>query len=394
MGFVISRVSTWTLRLGTVAATAALLAGCSMGSMFGSAGPAPASSAQTANPTAQELSAAATAALPAIATECPPIKVRRGGEALFYYGKGKVGDAHALNYQAVLDKQSRNCVACRQRPGPRRLPATRWLRCPACSAWCAAPDGAAAAGHCSALCCVLWPVLLATPLRVNAPHNARSTGGIEMRRRLLVWAVPGAALWLSGCAFVHKASEAEDAQAKAFTTRPGKGALYIYRSELLGAALGLEVVVNGVSVGDTSGQSFFRLDLNPGQYTIESRGDNTASLTVTVQAGRATYVWQEFTVGIVRGRTELHLVDEGTGRAGVQKSGLLTPSAAAASIAPAGAAGRSAPAATTAPPSPAPAAAPSATGNTAQRLRELQQQRRQGRLSEREYQRRRAELLK
>ena len=211
-----------------------------------------------------------------------------------------------------------------------------------------------------------------------------------MRRRLLVWAVPGAALWLSGCAFVHKASEAEDAQAKAFTTRPGKGALYIYRSELLGAALGLEVVVNGVSVGDTSGQSFFRLDLNPGQYTIESRGDNTASLTVTVQAGRATYVWQEFKVGIVRGRTELHLVDEGTGRAGVQKSGLLTPSAAAASIAPAGAAGRSAPAATTAPPSPAPAAAPSATGNTAQRLRELQQQRRQGRLSEREYQRRRA----
>ena len=180
----------------------------------------------------------------------------------------------------------------------------------------------------------------------------------------------------------------------AFTTRPGKGALYIYRSELLGAALGLEVVVNGVSVGDTSGQSFFRLDLNPGQYTIESRGDNTASLTVTVQAGRATYVWQEFKVGIVRGRTELHLVDEGTGRAGVQKSGLLTPSAAAASIAPAGAAGRSAPAATTAPPSPAPAAAPPATGNTAQRLRELQQQRRQGRLSEREYQRRRAELLK
>ena len=215
-----------------------------------------------------------------------------------------------------------------------------------------------------------------------------------MRRRLLVWAVPGAALWLSGCAFVHKASEAEDAQAKAFTTRPGKGALYIYRSELLGAALGLEVVVNGVSVGDTSGQSFFRLDLNPGQYTIESRGDNTASLTVTVQAGRATSVWQEFKVGIVRGRTELHLVDEGTGRAGVQKSGLLTPSAAAASIAPAGAAGRSAPAATTAPPSPAPAAAPSATGNTAQRLRELQQQRHQGRLSEREYQRRRAETLK
>jgi len=108
MGFLNSGVRAWTLRLGAVAATGLLLSGCSMGNMFGSAGP---SSAQTANPTAQELSAAATAALPAIATECPPIKVRPGGEALFYYGKGKVGDAHALNYQAVLDKQSRNCVA-------------------------------------------------------------------------------------------------------------------------------------------------------------------------------------------------------------------------------------------------------------------------------------------
>ena len=104
-------VRAWTLRAGAAAATALLLSGCSMGSMFGSAGPAPTSSAQTANPTPQELSAAATAALPAIATECPPIKVRPGGEALFFYGKGKVGDPHALNYQAVLDKQSRNCVA-------------------------------------------------------------------------------------------------------------------------------------------------------------------------------------------------------------------------------------------------------------------------------------------
>ena len=49
-------------------------------------------------------------ALPAIATECPPIKVRPGAEALYYYGKGKVGNPSDLQYQAVIDKQSRNCV--------------------------------------------------------------------------------------------------------------------------------------------------------------------------------------------------------------------------------------------------------------------------------------------
>jgi len=111
MGHVDFGVRARTLRFGAMAVAALALTGCSMGSMFGSAGPAPASTIQTANPTAQELSAAATAALPAIATECPPIKVRPGGEALFFYGKGKVGDPHSLNYQAVLDKQSRNCIA-------------------------------------------------------------------------------------------------------------------------------------------------------------------------------------------------------------------------------------------------------------------------------------------
>jgi hypothetical protein len=100
------------LRFGVLAVAGLALSACSMGSMLGGGGgTSPSASLQTANPTAQELSAAATAALPAIATECPPIKVRPGGEALFFYGKGKAGNPHDLNYQAVLDKQSRNCVA-------------------------------------------------------------------------------------------------------------------------------------------------------------------------------------------------------------------------------------------------------------------------------------------
>ncbi|HOS94463.1 MAG TPA: 30S ribosomal protein S6--L-glutamate ligase, partial [Armatimonadota bacterium] len=78
----------------------------------------------------------------------------------------------------------------------------------------------------------------------------------------------GAALWLSGCAFVHKASEAEDAQAKAFTTRPGKGALYIYRSELLGAALGLEVCGVDVLLSD-SGPVVTEVNACPGLKAFE-----------------------------------------------------------------------------------------------------------------------------
>lgn len=96
-------------RLVSMGAVALALSACSMGNMFAPASGGPSAMA-TANPTQQELATASTNALPAIATECPPIKVRLGGEALFYYGKGKVGDAKSLNYQAVIEKQSRNCV--------------------------------------------------------------------------------------------------------------------------------------------------------------------------------------------------------------------------------------------------------------------------------------------
>jgi hypothetical protein len=108
MGFV-EFVTTRGARLVSMGAVTLALSACSMGNMFAPAQSGP-STMQTANPTQQELATASTNALPAIATECPPIKVRLGGEALFYYGKGKVGNPKDLNYQAIIDKQSRNCV--------------------------------------------------------------------------------------------------------------------------------------------------------------------------------------------------------------------------------------------------------------------------------------------
>ena len=80
-----------------------------MGNMFASK-PSETAQLQNASATPAQISAASTNALPAIATECPEIKVRPGSEALFNYGGGKVGDQRSLNYQAVIEKQSRNCV--------------------------------------------------------------------------------------------------------------------------------------------------------------------------------------------------------------------------------------------------------------------------------------------
>ena len=104
--FDIARVA----RFAGVGVLGLLLSACSMGNMFAPGKPSETAQLQNASATPAQISAASTNALPAIATECPEIKVRPGSEALFYYGGGKVGDARSLNYQAVIDKQSRNCV--------------------------------------------------------------------------------------------------------------------------------------------------------------------------------------------------------------------------------------------------------------------------------------------
>ena len=97
------------MRVAAIGALAAVLAGCSMGGMMGSGAPAE-QNLQNATATPAAMAEAQSNALPAIATECPPIKVRPGGEAMYYYGGGQVGNARDLQYQGVIEESSRNCV--------------------------------------------------------------------------------------------------------------------------------------------------------------------------------------------------------------------------------------------------------------------------------------------
>lgn len=88
---------------------ATALSACSMGNLFGGGGASPTAALANTSATSEEIARSAPM-LPAIATECPPIKVRPGQEALFSYVNNAEPNPRRLRFQAVLDKQSRNCV--------------------------------------------------------------------------------------------------------------------------------------------------------------------------------------------------------------------------------------------------------------------------------------------
>lgn len=196
-----------------------------------------------------------------------------------------------------------------------------------------------------------------------------------------MWIVKGllvavATAVLMGCASVPMGSVEDDAKAKTFVPPPDKAALYIYRNETFGAAVPMNLSINGRNIGQSAAKTYFQFHLVPGQYSVESTAENVAELKLLMEPGKNYFVWQEVKMGMWMARSQLHQVDETTGRMGVLESKLASARLSASDLQPLGAQG----------PTPS---------NTAldEKLRQLQKMRDEKLITDQEYQIKRKELL-
>jgi hypothetical protein len=179
-------------------------------------------------------------------------------------------------------------------------------------------------------------------------------------------------LVLSGCASVPMAPMEQDVKAKEFMPVQDRAALYIYRSESFGGAIPMTVTVNGKAIGQSAAKTFFLLNVVPGKYTVESHAENVSNLSLTAESGKNYFVWQEVKMGMWMARSLLQQVDETTGRAGVAESKLIATTVTENDLLP---------------PGQAPA------NDSAQKLRDLQNLRKDNVITEEEFQKKRQELL-
>lgn len=138
-----------------------------------------------------------------------------------------------------------------------------------------------------------------------------------------------AMLLLGGCASVQMASDADDAVAKKFTTKPDSARIYIYRNETFGAAIKMPVSIDGQIIGETASKTYLVKDVNPGAHVVRSHTETTPELTVNAEAGKIYFVWQEVKMGMWAAGSLLHLVDQMKGRDGVLESKLAAGMAGA-----------------------------------------------------------------
>jgi hypothetical protein len=129
---------------------------------------------------------------------------------------------------------------------------------------------------------------------------------------------------VAGCASVPMADPALDTSAKTFTAPRDKAGVYIFRNEQIGAAIKMDVFLDGKRLGETAAKTYFYFEVEPGMHTIMGKAENESSMQFNAVAGRLYYFWQEVKMGLMMARNEVKPVDEATGRSGVLESKLVS----------------------------------------------------------------------
>jgi hypothetical protein len=133
--------------------------------------------------------------------------------------------------------------------------------------------------------------------------------------------------WLvTGCATTAPSATSEmDVRGKSFTVAQGKANIYLYRNENLSAEA-LRVSVNGKAAGATGRATYILWEVDPGTYDISADSAHASTARIVAQPGKSYYIWQQVTIdrslfllGIVTAGSDLHVVNEETGRWGVSE---------------------------------------------------------------------------
>lgn len=135
-----------------------------------------------------------------------------------------------------------------------------------------------------------------------------------------MFAVALVAASLVGCASVPMGDAKQDAALKTFTVAPDKAGIYVYRNETMGAAISMDVALDGTPLGQTAANTYLYKEVAPGKHTVTSQGQD--KLDVDAAPGTLTFIWQEVKMGMMTAGSKLHLVDATQGKKGVNETKL------------------------------------------------------------------------
>ncbi|RPE86070.1 uncharacterized protein DUF2846 [Vespertiliibacter pulmonis] len=136
------------------------------------------------------------------------------------------------------------------------------------------------------------------------------------------------ALVLVGCAGGTKAPRQQDYVAKMFNVpSDGTSNLYIYRNEILGGDVGMDIYIDEKRIARTGPQTYILVNLPAGKHRIEGfAGRKPSVLTVNLLPNSLKFIWQEVKIDLLFAENKLQEVSDDIGKKGVLESQLLESS--------------------------------------------------------------------
>lgn len=131
----------------------------------------------------------------------------------------------------------------------------------------------------------------------------------------------------TACANVPMADPQADAEGKRFDNpAPGSGALYIYRSDLMGFARPIDINIAGGSSAELGARTYVRFEGPPGPVDIACRvGDHQGQSEVMIEPGRTRFVEASMKVGLMLPGCQLNEVSPDQGQAAVVAAKRVNP---------------------------------------------------------------------
>ncbi len=131
----------------------------------------------------------------------------------------------------------------------------------------------------------------------------------------------------AACANVPLADRQQDAEAKRFE-RPARdsGALYVYRSGVMGFARPIDVSIAGGASAELATNTYLRLEGPPGPVDLACRvGDKQGGQQIVIDSGRTRYVEVSMAVGLGLPGCQVTEVPPDQGQAAVRGARRVNP---------------------------------------------------------------------
>jgi hypothetical protein len=128
---------------------------------------------------------------------------------------------------------------------------------------------------------------------------------------------------IARCVTVPLADENLEASVRKYEKKPDIAGVYIFRAQIVGSKTRIPILLDGKILGETAPRTFAYVEVTPGKHILSDVSDMERSIQIDTRGGMLYFVAEKIISYKPVVRSQLMVVEEEDGKAGVAYSHLI-----------------------------------------------------------------------